>query len=121
MAGRGRGNRGRGRGNNRGCGRGNSGRNNQNRGNNTSNSNNAPRQGGRNTKPVCQICKKEGHEAPRCWYRYDDDDDDQQNQKTAGAATIGYGYDSNWYVDSGASDHVTSELEKLTIRDKYTG
>ncbi|WVZ95461.1 hypothetical protein U9M48_041224 [Paspalum notatum var. saurae] len=62
----------------------------------------------------------EGHEARRCWYRYDEDED-QQNPKSAGAATAGYGYDTNWYADSGATDHVTSELEKLTVRDKYTG
>lgn len=24
-----------------------------------------------------------------------------------------------WYVDSGATDHITSELEKLAIREKY--
>jgi hypothetical protein len=30
-----------------------------------------------------------------------------------------YGVDINWYVDSGATDHVTSELEKLTIHDKF--
>jgi hypothetical protein len=29
--------------------------------------------------------------------------------------------DTNGYVDSGASDHITSELEKLTVRDKYHG
>jgi histone deacetylase 1/2 len=27
--------------------------------------------------------------------------------------------DTNWYVDSGASDHITSELEKLIVREKY--
>lgn len=67
---------------------------------------------------MCQICKKAGHEAPQCWYRYDDNEE-QQNTKTVGAATTGYGYDSNWYVDSGASHHVTGELNKLTVREKY--
>ena len=71
-------------------------------------------------KILCQICKKGGHEAPQCWYRYDDDEE-QENTKTAGTATTSYGYDSNWYVDSGASEHVTSDLEKLTVRDKYSG
>jgi histone deacetylase 1/2 len=29
--------------------------------------------------------------------------------------------DTNWYVDSGASDHVTGDLEKLSTRDRYGG
>jgi len=29
--------------------------------------------------------------------------------------------DTNWYVDSGATDHITSDLEKLLFRDKYRG
>ncbi|WVZ83713.1 hypothetical protein U9M48_030833 [Paspalum notatum var. saurae] len=80
----------------------------------------ASKQGGRNSKPVCQICKKVGHEAPRCWFRYEDGEE-LENSKTAGAATAGYSYDTNWYADSGATNHNTSELEKLTVRDKYTG
>jgi histone deacetylase 1/2 len=27
--------------------------------------------------------------------------------------------DTNWYIDTGATDHITSELEKLQIRGKY--
>jgi hypothetical protein len=27
--------------------------------------------------------------------------------------------DTNWYTDTGATDHITGELEKLTVRDKY--
>ena len=29
--------------------------------------------------------------------------------------------DTNWYLDTGATDHVTGELEKLAVRDRYTG
>jgi hypothetical protein len=39
----------------------------------------------------------------------------------AGAAATGYGIDTNWYADSGASNHITGELEKMTVRDKYGG
>lgn len=42
----------------------------------------------------------------------------------ANAATTSvpsYGVDTNWYLDTGATDHVTGELEKLTVRDRYTG
>jgi hypothetical protein len=39
-------------------------------------------------------------------------------QRYANAVTS-YGVDSNWYVDSGATDHVTGELHKLVVRDAY--
>ena len=32
-----------------------------------------------------------------------------------------YGVDTNWYTDTGATDHVTSELDRLTVQEKYTG
>jgi hypothetical protein len=33
----------------------------------------------------------------------------------------GYNVDTAWYSDIGATDHVTSELDKLAMREKYTG
>nr|ABA94875.1 retrotransposon protein, putative, Ty1-copia subclass [Oryza sativa Japonica Group] len=39
----------------------------------------------------------------------------------AAAASYAYGVDSNWYMDSGATDHITNELDKLTVCDKYKG
>lgn len=78
------------------------------------------RQGGNNTdnRPKCQLCYKRGHTVIDCWYRYDEDF--VPDEKYAGTAAS-YGVDSNWYVDTGATDHITGELEKLTIRDKYKG
>jgi hypothetical protein len=35
--------------------------------------------------------------------------------------THSYGVDSNWYANSGATDHVTGELNKLAMRDTYSG
>jgi histone deacetylase 1/2 len=96
--------RGRG-GNSRGRGRGN---------------NSNQRQGGNgvDNRPKCQLCYKRGHTVIDCWYRYDEDF--VPDEKYAGTAAS-YGVDSNWYVDTGATDHVTGELEKLTIRNKYKG
>jgi histone deacetylase 1/2 len=117
-AGRGRGNFCGGRGGGRG-GRGG-------RGNNGGRGNRAPKQahqgqGGSSNKLTCQIRVKGSHEAPDCWYRYDESYQGQGNTKSAGSTATNYGVDTNWYMDSGATDHITSELEKLTIRDKYHG
>jgi hypothetical protein len=35
-------------------------------------------------------------------------------------ATSSYGVDTNWYMDTRVTDHITRELEKLMIHDKYT-
>jgi hypothetical protein len=43
------------------------------------------------------------------------------SSKTAAAATQGYGVDTNWYTDTAATDHITSELDKLTVQNKYKG
>ncbi|WVZ95434.1 LOW QUALITY PROTEIN: hypothetical protein U9M48_041200 [Paspalum notatum var. saurae] len=40
---------------------------------------------------------------------------------TKPAATHAYNIDNNWYTDSGATDHITGDLEKLAFRDKYNG
>jgi hypothetical protein len=29
--------------------------------------------------------------------------------------------DTNWYTDTGATDHITSELNKLHVANKYNG
>jgi hypothetical protein len=37
----------------------------------------------------------------------------------AAPATTSYGIDTNWYANLGATDHVTSDLDKLSVRYKY--
>jgi hypothetical protein len=39
----------------------------------------------------------------------------------AHASTSSYQVDPNWYADISATDHITGELEKLAIRNKYEG
>jgi hypothetical protein len=89
-----------------GGGRGNGGRNTQGNRQNYGN-------GGR-TNETCQICGKVGHIALNCWKRH------QKNyrgpEKSAGAAYGSYGVDTNGCTDSGATDHITGELEKLHVR-----
>ena len=78
--------------------------------------------GRRRTSPwenvTCQICNKEGHRATDCWSRYDEDGDDDEEKEVHAAS---YGVDTNWYPDTGATHHITSELNNLTVRDPYQG
>ena len=68
---------------------------------------------------TCQICNREGHSAKDCWYRSQGEDDDSFGEK--GVNTASYGVDTNWYPDSGATHHITNELNNLTVRDSYKG
>jgi hypothetical protein len=39
----------------------------------------------------------------------------------ASLASTSQGHDPNWYLDSGATDYITGELERLTTHDRYNG
>jgi histone deacetylase 1/2 len=120
--GRGRGNGGRGRGSGNGNGNGNNGYSNNYNGGRRGgySSNNGKRTTNNDSRPLCQVCLKRGHTAIECWHRFDEDF--VPDEKHAGAAVSGsYGVDTNWYTDTGATDHITSELEKLSTREKYNG
>jgi hypothetical protein len=73
---------------------------------------------------TCQICKIHGHPASDCWWRYEDhsdyDDDDVKGDDKQKGALVSYGVDTNWYTDSGATRHLTSRLNKLSVH-KYKG
>lgn len=74
--------------------------------------------GGVDNRPKCQLCYKRGHTVKDCWFRYDENF--VLDERFASSA-ISYGVDTNWYLDTGATDHATGELEKLTVHDKYHG
>lgn len=94
------------RGGNAGNGRGRGNNNNgANRGRGRGNNGGARPPGGVDNRPKCQLCYKRGHTVINCWYRYDEDF--VPDEKYAGSATS-YGIDTNWYVDIGATDHVTA-------------
>ena len=71
-------------------------------------------------RPICQVCYKRGHVAAKCWHRFDENYVPDERH-VAAAAQAAYAVDTNWYIDSGATDHITSELDKLTVREKYKG
>jgi hypothetical protein len=61
---------------------------------------------------------KIGHIVATCWYRFDEDFV-PDNRMAAMASSLPTG--PNWYLDSGATNHITGELEALTMHEKYSG
>jgi hypothetical protein len=68
--------------------------------------------------PQCHVCLKIGHTATNCWHRYEEDYVPEQRIVDAASST---GTDPAWYMDSGTTDHITSDLDCLTMHDPYTG
>ncbi|XP_073355299.1 uncharacterized protein [Aegilops tauschii subsp. strangulata] len=79
-----------------------------------------------------QLCGIEGHLASRCHRRFKRDflgigNNGKGNEKQAALATQepgftpSYSVDPAWYMDTGATDHLTSQLDKLATRQPYTG
>lgn len=78
----------------------------------------------------CQLCNKPGHEAINCWQRGNQTDypsrrpNPRDTQRQAHLTTGSSPYaiiDPNWYFDTGATDHVTPDLNKLHLQESYTG
>jgi hypothetical protein len=47
--------------------------------------------------------------------------DDHRERTGNSAQTSSYTVDTNWYADTGASDHLTSNLNRLHVHERYTG
>jgi hypothetical protein len=81
---------------------------------------NAQKYSNNNELVICQVCGKKNHAATECWHRFNESYIPEQ-KIIAHAATGSYNIDPNWYANSGATDHITGELEKIAIRNKYQG
>jgi hypothetical protein len=57
------------------------------------------------TRPRCQVYFKRGHIAGECWHRFDDSY--VLDERYAGSASTSFAIDPNWYLDTGATNHVT--------------
>ncbi|XP_012845667.1 PREDICTED: uncharacterized protein LOC105965646 [Erythranthe guttata] len=69
------------------------------------------------TRLVCQLCDKVGHVAKFCRSRPPPSNRPQANL----AARSCTSNNSGWLVDSGASHHITSDLQNLSIHSDYGG
>uniref|UniRef100_A0A2N9H7S4 Uncharacterized protein n=1 Tax=Fagus sylvatica TaxID=28930 RepID=A0A2N9H7S4_FAGSY len=74
-----------------------------------------------NSRPTCQVCGKFGHMALTCYHRFDNSYSSEPNMQAL-LATPCTPVDDNWYADSGATHHLTSDLANLNVRaDEYHG
>ncbi|KAI0504725.1 hypothetical protein KFK09_015678 [Dendrobium nobile] len=66
----------------------------------------AANRGGRRTRPTvkCQICGKPGHSAVNCWYRHDT----KYSATPQAYITTDNSQQADWFLDSGATEHLTS-------------
>ncbi|KAK1609583.1 hypothetical protein QYE76_033256 [Lolium multiflorum] len=102
-------------GGNYGRGRGNYNNNGRGRGNYNNNGGN---HGGGDRAP-CQLCNVAGHTAMNCWYRFDQDF--VPRERTAANVNYNNNGGGGWNIDTGATDHITSELERLHAHERYHG
>jgi hypothetical protein len=90
---------------------------------------------------VCQLCGLNGHWASKCHRRFqksflglgNDGKDTRNNARQVAMAdrpapapkpqghTQSYSIDPHWYMDSGATEHLTSEMGKLHTTEPYHG
>lgn len=67
---------------------------------------------------VCQLCSKRGHSAQTC---YKLNKNSRKSSKPATYATNATTPPPEWLFDSGASHHITNDLNNLTLKVDYTG
>ena len=74
------------------------------------------------SRPTCQVCGKLGHTALTCYHRFDQAYQSAGPNLTAYAANSSYSPDINWYPDTGATHHITSDLNNLNLHsESYDG
>ncbi|XP_010490036.1 PREDICTED: uncharacterized protein LOC104767752 [Camelina sativa] len=74
-------------------------------------------------RPVCQICRKVGHGAFKCWHRFDNTyhSDLPAALAALGITDVQYQAGHKWTTDSGATAHITSSQNHLQQSKQYLG
>jgi len=69
----------------------------------------------------CQICKRPGHDALRCWYCFDNSYQVEDIPAALTAMHIEDPKGSEWYPDTGATAHISANPGILHTFSKYQG
>lgn len=108
-------------GNRGGCGKSLGGRGNQGLSSSNRGYGQTQHNSGSGHRPTCQVCGKIGHVALKCYHHFDHSYQTKDTCVAAAATTQSYVVDANWYTDTGAMDRITSDLDRLTIKERYIG
>ncbi|XP_051218697.2 uncharacterized protein [Lolium perenne] len=82
--------------------------------------------GRRRQRPQCQICGYWGHSADDCRNRFNPDFVRGSNQQRTGNNQQRAGNSAStssppWMMDTGATDHLTNDLQRLHMQERYGG
>lgn len=72
-------------------------------------------------KSICQICKKLNHTAVQCWHRFNQTYQSKRFLRLLAAMTLHDNQDADWFPDTGASAHMTSNPGMLHSPFQYSG
>ena len=83
-------------------------------------------QGFKHDRPSCQICGKFGHQALDCYHRmnfaYQGKHPPTKLTAMASASNVAITNNQDpWLADSGTSDHLTANLNNLSVQSQYKG
>jgi hypothetical protein len=71
--------------------------------------------------PICQICSKKGHTTRECWHWFDAQYGPLVPPQAFTAQSLPSSPAGEWYLDSGATYYVTSDLNNLSNFTAYDG
>uniref|UniRef100_A0A803NGE1 Retrovirus-related Pol polyprotein from transposon TNT 1-94 n=1 Tax=Cannabis sativa TaxID=3483 RepID=A0A803NGE1_CANSA len=86
--------------------------------------------GGRGNRPVCQLCGRAGHIATKCYHRFDitftgaastSSNNGENPQALLFESNSNTDISTAWYLDNGATHHMTNDAENLTTATDYKG
>lgn len=109
------------RGNHGGCGKSHGGRGNQVLSSSNGGRGQYQHNSGGGHRPTCQVYGKAEHVALKCYHRFNHSYQTEDNRVVAAATTQSYAMDANWYTNTRAMNHITSDLDQLTIKERYIG
>lgn len=73
-------------------------------------------------RPHCQVCRKPGHTASKCYHRFDHSYQGDSHPPAAYLTSPSTSPDMNWYPDTGSTNHLTNDLTTLNVRsNEYSG